>query len=237
MSNYTDSTYFDTDERSGDSHWLRAMVRRVQAAQARTDDRREDECRVAIPPMSTAGQREALAHAHHDAAWAVEIETKGTGEFAEHTLVLRRRADVVPPRDGRLQDHPDDRPLPLPAKTGRASVRLINYTPHTVTLLCGALATPFDSLGVARCEEIVSDDETVMFDYFDDCGSQTPAPIVRKRYGVVTGLPAQQDGVLIIVSQLVADACPERRDLIVPHDVIRVQGQVVGCRGFSRRAA
>ncbi|HLU45236.1 MAG TPA: hypothetical protein VKZ67_09500, partial [Natronosporangium sp.] len=45
----------------------------------------------------------------------------------------------------------------------------------------------------------------------------------------------QQPGVLLIVSRMVAEAAPHRRDLVIPHGLLRdSQGRVVGCAGFGQ---
>lgn len=119
-------------------------------------------------------------------------------------------------------------------------VYVVNYTPHSVTLLGSApenyVRMRFDSRGVARCAEIVEALTPITWDPFGDSGMTDALPIVSKRFADVTGLPEPKDNVMYIVSQIVADACPERCDLLVPSDVVRdASGQVIGCRSFSWR--
>lgn len=58
--------------------------------------------------------------------------------------------------------------------------------------------------------------------------------------GVVTQieppLPPEKPGVLYIVSKLIVDSAPERKDLVCPVELERDlnTGDVVGCRGLSR---
>lgn len=116
---------------------------------------------------------------------------------------------------------------------------LINLTPHTIHLhqTSGAFENPvtFKSDGVARASEIVEVEPDLHWCVFGDCGMHDHIPLVRKRYGSVEGLPEPRQSVAYIVSQVVADACPDRDDLLVPHDMVRDDaGRVVGCRGFSR---
>ena len=48
-------------------------------------------------------------------------------------------------------------------------------------------------------------------------------------------LPEQMPGTYYIVSKMVAQACPEREDLIFPGTLVRDEsGDVVGCIDFSR---
>ena len=100
-------------------------------------------------------------------------------------------------------------------------VKFINLTPHTINLTNGAAYaasgqvarvanahTPFDENGLASIE-----------------------------WGEVTGLPEPQDGVLYIVSSLVAQAA-KRHDVVSPAsghpDVVRKDGQIISVPGFIR---
>ena len=59
--------------------------------------------------------------------------------------------------------------------------------------------------------------------------------ITASEFGEVVGLPEKEDGLLLIVSRLVAQACADRDDLLVPGELIRDEnGNVIGARGFSR---
>jgi hypothetical protein len=56
-------------------------------------------------------------------------------------------------------------------------------------------------------------------------------------FGPVQGLPAPQEGVILIVSRIVAEAAKAegRGDLVVPDGVIRdAGGGVLGCARFAR---
>lgn len=102
---------------------------------------------------------------------------------------------------------------------------IINLTPHPVTILVPNTApvtfppepTP------ARCTEEVR-----------PVGLVDGLPIYHHTYGQVTGLPAWQHEVFYLVSLMVAQALPDRTDLLFPSGVVRdAQGQIVGCRGFA----
>jgi hypothetical protein len=121
---------------------------------------------------------------------------------------------------------------------------VLNYTPHRVNLILPSGSIPFESVGVARCAEVTSPLNPMtlapLFSHWDLPATQYESQqvtLVSKRFGLVTGLPDATDFRRYIVSQIVADALPDRDDLLVPHDIIRdAAGQVVGCRGFSTRA-
>ena len=79
--------------------------------------------------------------------------------------------------------------------------QLINLTPHPVNVIMddGSNITIDPSGVVPRCSAA----NTVVAPGF-----------TQSILGDVTGLPAQQDGVLLIVGALVRSACPDRDDLI-----------------------
>lgn len=122
-------------------------------------------------------------------------------------------------------------------------ISILNYTPHSVTLLRAdnSVEMRFDSVGVARCKEIVQPLQPLTYDPFGDGGMRCHAPLVRKTFAAVENLPPVDPSTpwrMYIVSQIVADACPDREDLLVPSDVVRdATGQVLGCRAFAWRPA
>lgn len=59
--------------------------------------------------------------------------------------------------------------------------------------------------------------------------------ICRRTPREIIGLPEPKKGTYYIVSKMLAQACPERKDLISPGTVVRNgSGDVVGCIDFSR---
>ncbi len=52
-------------------------------------------------------------------------------------------------------------------------------------------------------------------------------------YGEVEGLPAPKNGVIYIVSGLVKNAVPHRKDVFSPGELVRDEhGRPIGCRGL-----
>ena len=102
-----------------------------------------------------------------------------------------------------------------------------NLTPHTVNIvmpdgeiLVLAPAGPAPRLAVTR--------ETLP-DLLTDRGSIS---ISRPTMGAVEGLPDPVDGVVLVVSALVAGAV-KRPDVLSPGELVRDSGgAVVGCRGL-----
>lgn len=53
----------------------------------------------------------------------------------------------------------------------------------------------------------------------------------------VEGLPAPRPGVWLVVPRVVAEACPERRDLVFPYREVRDSaGRVIACSALGRTA-
>lgn len=103
---------------------------------------------------------------------------------------------------------------------------LINLTPHNVTVA----GVEFPASGqIARVEEIEpTATGTVLV------GDQE-LPVVTVRTGRVVGLPPEKEGTYYIVSRMVAENAPHRRDLLIPHGLLRDDaGRVIGCSGFGQ---
>lgn len=106
-----------------------------------------------------------------------------------------------------------------------AGNKLVNLTPHPVNvILDGQDPIVINPSGVIpRCS----------------AANNIIAPgFTQSVLGDVTGLPDQQDGILLIVGALIRTACPDRDDLIGPDTsptgaVRNDQGQIVGVRGFQ----
>ena len=101
--------------------------------------------------------------------------------------------------------------------------QFINLTPHAVVLNDGANFPP--SGVVARVSATYSD--------------FSPDGIAEVRFGEPVGLPDPQEGVCLIVSGLLKQACPDRADLVSPatgHPACRRDegGRIVSVPGFVR---
>jgi hypothetical protein len=97
----------------------------------------------------------------------------------------------------------------------------VNLTPHSVTdALSGQTFPPSGT--VPRVA-------TTFTPAGEACGVQ----LFRRTFGAVEGLPEKRDGIMLIVSAIVAAAAPDRDDLVSPGELVRGQdGQPVGCKGF-----
>jgi len=106
-----------------------------------------------------------------------------------------------------------------------------NLTPHPVTFML-----PDGTIITLPPEGIVPRRET----YTEDAGeSINGIPIVRNTLGPVVGLPAQEEGVILIVPFTICQACPDRKDLYAPDttpaSVVRDEnGRIVGVRRLQK---
>lgn len=102
-----------------------------------------------------------------------------------------------------------------------------NCTPHPVDIVTaeGKLITSIPPSGtVARLEAT-----TVA------AGCVMDIPLTRTTFAPATGLPEKKEGILIIVSQMVKNALPDRDDLVVPTEMVRdAEGKILGCRSLGR---
>lgn len=108
-------------------------------------------------------------------------------------------------------------------------ITLVNKTPHTVTLvLDDAKITLAPVLPIPR----VSSSSVVTATYVITDSDGIEHKIVREapEFGEIVDLPEEQEGVLYIVSMLVAARAEGRTDLVSPGSQIRNEaGQVIGC--------
>lgn len=107
-------------------------------------------------------------------------------------------------------------------------MKVINLTPHTIKVVNDAneVIREYPASGmVARAATIA---ETV--------GNIDGIPVKHIAFGEVQGLPDPQDGVVYLVSMVVAQAV-KRPDVIAPDTgptAYRENGQIVGVRGFTQ---
>lgn len=106
-----------------------------------------------------------------------------------------------------------------------AEVKVVNCTPHTINVAAanGAVVDIPASGIVPRCSSTV---EVV--------GEVSGITVTRQVMGDVVDVPEPAENTIFVVSRLVASACPERHDFVIPGPMVRdEEGRVVGCNGFS----
>ena len=98
---------------------------------------------------------------------------------------------------------------------------LINLTSHTVNEVTTGVAIPMSGRVARAKTKTVRDNEF--------CGF----PIFKSIVHTIEGLPEPKEGVMYIVSSLVLSACPDRKDLLAPGNVLKDENnRPVGCVGF-----
>jgi len=88
-----------------------------------------------------------------------------------------------------------------------------NLTPHSIIIYKdGSVLRTFQPEGIVpRCQE------------------------ERIQIGEIEGIPDKQEGVFLIVSPIVANALPDRDDLLVPDILVRDgQGNIIGSEALAR---
>jgi hypothetical protein len=136
---------------------------------------------------------------------------------------------------------------------------LVNATEHAITFYAGKKKSVLPPSGmIARCEMVQIQTGTVKI--LEEDGL-LEIPVYRSILtGQISGLPEPlckngkhcqfcgkkgcgdkkskirncPDAPLYVVSRVVVDACPDRTDLVAPHDLMRTQGKVIGCRSLSQ---
>ncbi len=105
--------------------------------------------------------------------------------------------------------------------------KIVNLTPHPVTVLRNGVQKTYPSEGVARVSE-----EYTSMGYFDGVEE------FDVRYGEIIGLPEPQEGVLYVVSGQLKNAAKEkgRKDTRSPAKTVRdpETGQVLYALGLLR---
>lgn len=105
---------------------------------------------------------------------------------------------------------------------------IINLTPHSINFVDAdgkEIMTVEPSGNLAR----VSSKTVTTGEVF--CG----IPVTSTEYGAVEGLPDQTDGVIYVVSSIVAQRCKDRPDVFIPSESIRDdKGRIIGCRSLGR---
>ena len=104
------------------------------------------------------------------------------------------------------------------------NVRVYNTTPHPIKVVNKDLEIVLE---IPRATDPLRMVEDNIF-----CGIIGEYPLFRKGF-IAPDLPIQEENVFYIVSLPVAQLF-QRRDFLVPHDLVRdPEGNVIGCKGFA----
>lgn len=119
----------------------------------------------------------------------------------------------------------------------KSKTMIVNLTPDDATILTDKGAVMFEASGkVARCETFnVKECELRPSYYRSSDGYNLSVPITSTRMGDVTGLPEKKKDTYYIVSRVVAEACKDRNDLLIPNEsIIDSYGRIIGCKSLAR---
>lgn len=122
---------------------------------------------------------------------------------------------------------------------------LINLTPHPIRIydvstpdtiqdlndgLIGVIPPSGDTARIG--EHDLGTTERVAYETYTEGAFSIPVELIE--YSVIYGLPAQKDGVRLIVP-LVTALAARRDDLLIPYQQVRnTEGTVVGCRLLAK---
>jgi hypothetical protein len=152
----------------------------------------------------------------HDIPIAVKTKDNVTYIFTENSVIPVYNADeyICNKIDGFGIEYPLEEVEP----------KIINLTPHLVNIVLENEETiKFSPVGNARCKQ-----ET------KNIGLINGIPITSTSFGEVEGLPEEKEGIYYIVSRLVMSACGNRKDLLVPNDIVRdKEGKIIGCKSLA----
>ena len=108
-------------------------------------------------------------------------------------------------------------------------MKLKNFTPHNVVIVINEstkIVIPSD--GIARVTETKTTAPSIDVD-------GVVIETFVSAFGEVENLPPQEEGVMVIVSAMAADAAKDRNDLLVPGELVRDNdGNIIGCKSLRR---
>ena len=105
--------------------------------------------------------------------------------------------------------------------------KIINCTPHIVRIINSKnkVLRIFE-----KGSQLIRIKETT-----EKVGEINGIPIYNKVFGDTENLPKEKEYTYLIVSRLVRNANPIRKDLLVPNEVVRNDlGEVIGCKSFTQ---
>lgn len=100
----------------------------------------------------------------------------------------------------------------------------INLTPHAINIIIGNETKTIEPSGIIARVAISQ----------EKIGEIDGIPVFRNTYGKPEGLPEPQEGTYYIVSALLAQAVPEREDVLITSNPIRDEaGRIIGCGALA----
>lgn len=100
----------------------------------------------------------------------------------------------------------------------------VNLTPHDIAIITESGNSVFPATGKVARVKVES----------KEVGRVAGIPVMKNFYSDVEGLPDPEKGTYYLVSKIVADAVPDRDDVLIPNDSVRDEnGRIIGCRNFA----
>ena len=104
---------------------------------------------------------------------------------------------------------------------------VINLTPYEVVIVKGEYNTQFVTIEPSETVATISYETTTL-------GEFEGIPTIEKEYGEVEGLLEPKDDTIYIVSPIVAQRVPERKDVfILGASVKDDMGRIIGCKNLT----
>lgn len=105
-------------------------------------------------------------------------------------------------------------------------MNFINLTPHDITFMTDNR----EKIKVVEPSGAVSRVNTTN----KYCGTLDDIPIIKTEFNEITDLPEPKDDTVYLVSSLVAERTPHRKDVFFPNEIVRLQtGEIIGCRALG----
>ena len=117
------------------------------------------------------------------------------------------------------------------------TMRLYNYTPHTINIINGSVKVELPSVGVIRAKSVQTQVGTIY--HTESAGVEYAVPEYKLTFGEPEGMPVDfdPDGVYV-VSAIAAQALKQAGwagTYMVTCGAIRdEQGRIIGCQGLAR---
>lgn len=112
---------------------------------------------------------------------------------------------------------------------------IINLTPHTIKILDDDNNVVHEIQPEDTPARVRMESRQVGCATWNDDDDMQYVSVYQSTPAEVTGLPKPISTAVFIVSRVVQAAVPERKDLVVPNELVRDdKGNVIGCRSLSR---
>lgn len=108
--------------------------------------------------------------------------------------------------------------------------KIKNFTPHDIHVVGedGKVIATFPSEGLIRLSQTTEQIGSVVVEGVE-------IPLTSTNFGEAQGLPEKREDTIYIVSSLVCQAYPDRRDFYIPDQLVRdEQGRIIGCKSLSQ---